>query len=66
MTPYFRIIGLGEVLWDLFPDGNYFGGAPANMACTAAGLLGASGDVKLISALGDDQHGREALSLIHI
>jgi fructokinase len=64
MTPYFRIIGLGEVLWDLFPDGNYFGGAPANMACTAAGLLGASGDVKLISALGDDQHGREAVNFL--
>ena len=64
MTPYFRIIGLGEVLWDLFPDGDHFGGAPANIACTAAGLLGPSGSVKLVSALGDDQRGRDAINFL--
>ena len=61
MTPYFRIIGLGEVLWDLFPDGARFGGAPANVACAAASLLGATGAVTLVSALGDDRRGREAI-----
>jgi hypothetical protein len=25
----FRIIGIGEVLWDLLPDGPQMGGAPA-------------------------------------
>ena len=35
-----RIVALGEVLWDLFPDGDRFGGAAANFACHAA-LLGA-------------------------
>ena len=30
------IVSLGEVLWDLFPDGNRFGGASANFACHAA------------------------------
>ena len=64
MTPYFRIIGLGEVLWDLFPDGDHFGGAPANTACTAAGLLGPSGVVKLISALGNDSRGRKAIDFL--
>ena len=64
MTPYLRIIGLGEVLWDIFPDGDHFGGAPANMACTAAGLLGPSGSVRLVSALGDDQRGRDAITFL--
>ena len=26
------IIGLGELLWDLLPDGRRLGGAPANFA----------------------------------
>ena len=35
------ILSCGEVLWDLFPDGPRFGGAPANFACHAAILGGA-------------------------
>ena len=31
-----QILSCGEVLWDLFPDGPRFGGAPANFACHAA------------------------------
>jgi fructokinase len=34
------ILSCGEVLWDLFPDGPRFGGAPANFACHAARLGG--------------------------
>jgi len=34
----FLVVGLGEVLWDLFPEGARFGGAPANFACHAAVL----------------------------
>lgn len=64
MKPCFSIIGLGEVLWDLFPDGARFGGAPANVACAAAGLLGAESVVTLVSALGDDRRGREAVSFL--
>jgi sugar/nucleoside kinase (ribokinase family) len=45
------IISLGEVLWDLFPDGERFGGAPANFACHVA-ILGA--DLSMVSAVGDD------------
>ena len=40
------ILSLGEVLWDLFPDGERFGGAPANFACHAA-IQGA--DVTMLS-----------------
>ncbi|MDA9371485.1 carbohydrate kinase [Porticoccaceae bacterium] len=64
MKPCFSIIGLGEVLWDLFPDGARFGGAPANVACATASLLGATGAVTLVSALGDDRRGREAIGFL--
>lgn len=30
MKPY--VIGLGEVLWDVLPEGKKLGGAPANFA----------------------------------
>ena len=55
------ILSCGEVLWDLFPDGARFGGAPANFACHAS-LLGAR--ASLVSAVGDDARGREALAIL--
>lgn len=55
------IISLGEVLWDLFPEGARFGGAPANFACHAAAL---GGDVTMVSAVGDDARGREAIAIL--
>ena len=55
------ILSCGEVLWDLFPDGPRFGGAPANFACHAA-LLGAQ--VSLVSAVGDEARGREAIAIL--
>jgi len=57
----FNIIGLGEVLWDVFPDGPRFGGAPANMACAIAGLLGNKAKVTMISAIGKDRLGNDAI-----
>ena len=56
-----RILSCGEVLWDLFPDGPRFGGAPANFACHAA-LLGAR--VAMLSAVGTDDRGIEALGIL--
>lgn len=32
------VVGLGELLWDLLPDGPACGGAPANTACQVAAL----------------------------
>jgi fructokinase len=55
------IISLGEVLWDLFPEGARFGGAPANFACHAAAL---GADVSMVSAVGDDARGREAGNIL--
>ncbi len=58
MTTSFTIVGLGEMLWDVFPDGPRFGGAPANFACHAAGL---GGNASMVSAVGADELGDEAL-----
>jgi fructokinase len=53
------IIGLGEILWDLLPDGKMLGGAPANFAyhCMQMGA-----DSKVVSAIGDDELGKEILA----
>ncbi|MEC8557306.1 MAG: carbohydrate kinase [Planctomycetota bacterium] len=56
-----RIISIGEVLWDLFPDGERFGGAPANFACHAA-LQGA--EVAMVSAVGNDKRGHDAIEIL--
>lgn len=55
------ILSYGEVLWDIFPDGPRFGGAPANFACHAA-RLGAK--VSILSALGIDARGDGALAIL--
>ena len=55
------ILSLGEVLWDLFPEGERFGGAPANFACHAA-IQGA--DVTMLSAVGDDKNGHDAIGIL--
>lgn len=56
-----KIISVGEVLWDLFPDGELFGGAPANFACQAALQ---SARVAMISAVGDDKRGHDAIKIL--
>lgn len=53
-----RIVSLGEILWDVFPDGEHLGGAPFNFSAHAR-RLGA--DVVLLSAVGEDARGRAAI-----
>ena len=55
------VVGLGEVLWDDLPGGRRLGGAPANVAYHA-GLRGCRAEV--VSAVGDDDLGREALDVL--
>lgn len=55
------IVGLGEIVWDLFADGRRLGGAPANVAYHAA-MLGDRGVV--VSRVGDDEPGRAAVELL--
>jgi fructokinase len=55
------VVGIGEVLWDKFPDGNRLGGAPANFAYHA-GQLGAR--AKVVSRVGLDSDGDELLQAL--
>jgi len=54
-----RILSLGEILWDVFPDGEHLGGAPFNFAAHARRL---GNDVVFLSAVGRDEHGDAALA----
>jgi fructokinase len=57
-----RIVGLGEILWDIMPDGSrHLGGAPLNAAVHAQAL---GCRASLVSAVGDDELGREAIKLV--
>ena len=53
------IIGLGEALWDVLPEGKKLGGAPANFAFHAS-QFGNHGIA--VSALGNDALGDEAIA----
>ena len=55
----FKVAGIGEILWDLLPQGKQLGGAPANFAYHAQ-ALGAQGFV--VSTIGNDDLGKEILS----
>jgi len=50
------IVGMGEALWDVLPEGKKIGGAPANFAYHVSqfGL-----DSCVVSAVGDDKLGKE-------
>jgi fructokinase len=54
----FKIVGLGELLWDLLPAGKQLGGAPANFAYITT-LLGDQGIAA--SRVGRDDLGDEAI-----
>ena len=53
------VVGAGEALWDVLPDGDHFGGAPANVALHAAAL---GAEAWLVSAVGRDARGDAALA----
>jgi fructokinase len=53
---------VGEVLWDVFPDQERFGGAPLNF-CVNLERLGDS--ATLLSGVGKDERGRLALERMH-
>lgn len=52
------VVGVGELLWDIFPSGKQLGGATANFAYHSA-LLGDRGIIA--SRIGNDVLGQEAL-----
>ncbi len=48
------VVGIGELLWDILPDGRQLGGAPANCAYHA-GQMGC--ESYIVSAIGNDELG---------
>lgn len=67
MQSSFCIAAIGELIWDLLPSGPQLGGAPANFAAMSANLAprtsrNSADKVFLVSRVGDDQLGAQALS----
>jgi fructokinase len=58
-----RIVAVGEILWDLLPDGDQPGGAPANFAYHARAL---GNTVHLISRVGHDPLGERLLNHLEV
>jgi fructokinase len=61
MTERKTVVGLGELLWDMLPEGPQLGGAVSNFAVMAA-RLGNNGAIA--TRIGTDPLGREALALL--
>lgn len=57
------VIGIGELLWDMLPEGKKMGGAPANFAyhINNAACTGLA-----ISCVGDDANGRELIKSLSV
>jgi fructokinase len=60
MEPHL-ILGIGELLWDVLPEGPRLGGAPANFT-VMAGRLGSHAAV--LSRIGRDDLGRKAVEIL--
>lgn len=58
MKKIFKVLGVGEILWDVFPSGKKLGGAPTNFAYHVS-ALGHEGVV--VSRIGNDEYGREII-----
>ncbi len=52
------IVGIGEALWDVLPEGRKIGGAPANFAYHVSQF---GYDSRVVSGVGDDKLGAELL-----
>jgi len=57
------VVGLGEVLWDVLPEGKKLGGAPANFAYHAGQFLGMDNTIA-VSALGEDRLADETIEAL--
>ena len=58
------VVGLGEVLWDILPEGKKLGGAPANFAYHAGQFLGMDNTIA-VSALGSDKLADETIEALN-
>lgn len=55
----YQFVGLGEILWDMFPEGKKLGGAPANFAYHAKAIAQNRVDSFIASCIGSDPLGKE-------
>jgi fructokinase len=53
-----QVVGIGELLWDVLPDGSRLGGAPCNVLVN---LVRLGHSATYITAVGADEPGRDAL-----
>lgn len=53
------VVGLGEVLWDMLPEGRKIGGAPVNFAYHAGQFVI---DTMAVSAIGNDKLGEDTIA----
>ncbi len=58
-----RILGIGELLWDVFPDGRRLGGAPFNVT---GNLRRLGHPAAIVTAVGDDELGRAAITTAEV
>ena len=56
-----KILGIGELVWDVFPAGKQLGGAPVNFAFFAKEL---GAEAYPVAALGTDELGDEAIQML--
>lgn len=56
-----KTLAFGEILWDVYPDKRYIGGAPLNFA---GHLARHKDNVYMLSAVGKDELGDEALAVL--
>lgn len=61
MEKRLKILSFGEILWDVYPDGEEIGGAPFNFISWTA-KLGA--DSAFLTAVGEDERGEKTLNAI--
>lgn len=56
-----KVLAFGEILWDVYPDNKYIGGAPLNFA---AHFVRCGGESWLLSAVGNDTLGNFTLKTV--
>ncbi|KLI29007.1 PfkB family carbohydrate kinase [Brachyspira hyodysenteriae] len=60
----FKILSFGELLYDVYDNVSVIGGAPFNYSLQLSRLLNKDDKLKFITALGDDDYSKDAVSFI--
>ncbi len=56
-----KILSFGEIIWDVYPHKKCIGGAPLNFSAHA---VKSGAESYLLSSVGDDEYGKEALCIL--